>query len=157
MKARDKLRYVSENFIVGKSVCNPPILELVKSSQQAESGGDFYAFLPHGFMVNEKVKETLSPLINNCGQWIPMKLGNETLFFFNITSLLDVLNDEQTEFETFEGFVVGIKKYVFINYDYSTYPVFRLQGNYGNFPIVTDRFKEFVEKQGLSGIKFKVL
>lgn len=125
-------------------------------SDRKRKRGDFPGFgrLPPVF--NARALEALKPLLVNC-DILPLDCAEEPLVAINPPILRGVLDHEQSEIDWFTEEVgvgaVAIHRYVFRGAEMKRHPLFRLSER-SNEPIVSDVFREAVEKHGLKGLQF---
>ncbi|WP_028108588.1 hypothetical protein [Ferrimonas futtsuensis] len=117
----------------------------------------FKDFFVGGLLVVEEGKQELESILNGFGQWIPMKLDSKGVFFFHPTTTLDIVDTCNSELLYHDGYVTGVKKFAFKDFDDNLPPVFKMAGfeHYGL--TVSSRFKEYVEASSLTGLSFKKL
>ena len=81
-------------------------VELIRSSGFDESIiYDFMWFYSDGLLCREKTYLLLKDFLLNCGSWNTILYESERLYYFSTTVLLDVLDEDKTDFSIAKGFV----------------------------------------------------
>lgn len=58
---------------------------------------DVAAFVPGALVLNEKADKALGPFLSQFGQMLELHCSGETLYFYNATNMLDVVDSERSE------------------------------------------------------------
>ena len=113
---------------------------------------DFPSF--YGLTACFEAKNAIDPYINDAGEWIEMKLGSKSYYYFNVTLKLAALDVENTKYWVEDGYKIGVLKYAFKNLDYSKTPIFKLSDSPNHPAIVTSQLITMIDNLKLSGLSF---
>jgi len=108
-----------------------------------------------------KAKQLIVGLVRDHVQFLPLLSSTMRDRRYNLLfpkTVLDCLDTEQSEFgPSRRGNIRGIRKYAFRREAIGNTPIFRLpaRGITSHQPYVNDRFKQLVEANNLTGLKFK--
>lgn len=130
---------------------------VVDKKELLENLPDIPSMYPEGVLCRMRAYEALKGLLKGCGEWNPMTLYGETLYYFSVTRTLDILDISHTKFIEFDNVILGVKDYAFKNIDCKGYPIFRMERINGHYPVVTQEFVDKIQSENLSGLKFKQL
>lgn len=136
----------------------PKELELECQKMEGEDElPDFPWLYPEGILCKKKVFNVLEPILKGCGEWNIMLLEGEPVYYFTVLKVVDILDENLTDFIEFDGVILGAKNYMFKNVDCSGFPIFRMSSLKGHYPVVTQEFVEVVKSNDFSGLKFNEL
>ncbi|WP_028111182.1 hypothetical protein [Ferrimonas kyonanensis] len=133
-------------------------LELTcEHDRMPHNSSDFKDFFVGGLLVVEGGKKKLEGVLGGLGQWIPMRLGNESVFYFHPTKALDIVDKDNSDLLYYDGYLTGVNKFAFRELDDDLPLIFKMSGfeNYGL--VVSCEFKKYVEESALTGLSFKKL
>ena len=120
--------------------------------------GDFLGLVAHHFTCNDRAWKILEPLIKHSVKLFPIKYRDKTYYLLkaiNIIDCLDYVNaDVLRSQET--GRVLGVNKYAFKETLIQNEHLFALPEMKFDI-IVSQEFKDSVEKSGLEGLLFQQL
>ena len=103
-------------------------------------------------------KELLGPPINGFGQWLALECGEGPYWLFNITNLVDALDEPQSELVRFtDGGIMRIAQFVFHPAQLVGQLIFKVPQRAGMYNLVTQDFVDLVHKHGLTGFSFRLL
>ena len=115
-----------------------------------------------GFIIpvfSQRALGILLPLIENSVEVLNINFNNVVPYYaINVTSVLDVINYSESEYKTYRDGkrILAFKKYSFkINKELTTHNIFKIIDEPTRNAFVSDKFKEAVEKNNLSGFVFK--
>lgn len=102
--------------------------------------------------------DVLLPHIGRFGQVLPLDFDEWEYSLFNITNVIDALDEEASDVWRFpsSGRIGDIKRHVFRSQAVRDQWIFKIPQR-GGFAFVTDRFVELVRQHGLTGFGFELL
>jgi hypothetical protein len=103
--------------------------------------------------------EALAPVLKDNGEVLPLRYPRGEYFAYNVTRVLDALNEEESLIERFpsSGRVMSISKYVFLQDRVQEAWIFKIPQQPRAFVFVTQRFVDLVDQSGLTGFEFRLL
>ena len=109
---------------------------------------------------NEEIKSILDGLLHKHVDFLPLAshmIRDEQYYILYPKTILDCLDNEQSEFSRFQRYILGVKKYIFKPDCIGNTPIFRLPiaGSPIGQPYVNDKFKQLVEENNLTGLRFR--
>lgn len=122
-------------------------------NKHLKSGDVFNCWDFVGILINDRAREILSKNEKINAQFIKFQ---DDINLFNNLQIVDALDAEKTEFEYFEGDIIGVEKYVFKKMDFP--PLFQVKlpnGYVEIFYFVTDEFINFVNENNIKGFLFE--
>ena len=113
-----------------------------------------------GFITcDETAKSIIEQSLYSHVDFLPLlseTIKDRRLYVFYATTVLDCLDEEQSENTRLKsGYVVGIQRHVFKSDCIGDVPIFKLPGDPAHAPYVNDRFKQLIEDNNLTGLKFR--
>lgn len=115
----------------------------------------FHASIP---VFNARAVEVLADLLEPNGELLPIRCQGEDLFLFNVTRLVDALDEENSRLERFDdGRIWDIKLYSFFREKLVTEAVFKLPQITSSWVYATGPFVERVQAAGLRGFDFPLV
>jgi hypothetical protein len=118
--------------------------------------GDFFSVVARTFACNEKAWKILAPLINNNVQLLPLKCNEGSYNILKVTNIVDCLDYSKADVFRFQqtGKVLGIRKYAFKEDLIQSQHFFAIpEKKFGI--LVSQEFKDLVEKNNLEGLNFE--
>ena len=118
---------------------------------------------PHYYgdpVMSEKAINVLSPLINDSVEYLKVIFDEKNYTMLNITKVLNVIDYEKSEYKRFtsSGRIMRFIKYNFRMCDeLLTSDIFKLIDEPRRNPFVSDRFKQYVEDNNLTGFEFELV
>lgn len=107
-------------------------------------------------VLSRRALEVLLPHIGNLGQVLPLAFGEAEYSFFNVTNVVDALDEAASELKYFpDGGFQRVLRYAFDPEAVRDQWLFKIPQQRGGFLFVTDRFVELIQSSGLTGFKFK--
>ncbi len=105
-------------------------------------------------IFNGKAMDTLGDLLKGNGEILPTSCEGEPWFFFNVTRVIDALDESRSEISRYLGStrIREIDKYVFFEEKLTGIAIFKIPEFRNIF--VTDQFVERVKSTGLEGFWF---
>jgi hypothetical protein len=133
----------------------PPRVKLAKEGGRKR--GDFPCFSSFPPIFTANALELLKPLISQC-TILSLICDEEPLVAINPPMLFNALDPDESTVDWFEEGkrAMTIEKYVFHRDEVSRHPIFRLR-ELENVSIVSEEFREAVEKNKLKGLYFQPL
>ena len=109
-------------------------------------------------VLSRHALDVLLPHIGDLGQVLPLEFDEAEYFFFNVTNVVDALDEANTEILRFpSGRISKIERYAFKPEAVRDQWLFKIPQRKSGFAFVTDRFVELVKSSGLTGFKFRPL
>lgn len=106
-------------------------------------------------VLSRKAKDCLEDIIAPHGEFLPMLTTLGEYYVFNVTTLLDALDEQKSVIERFKsGRIMEIEAYQFRREKLTGAPIFKLPQDALDKPLVTDEFIRRVEECGLTGMGF---
>ncbi len=118
--------------------------------------GDFPSLIGHIPVFSRRAAKALGDILGSNGQLLPLDCGRGVYYAYNVTKLVDALDEEQSEIARFSsGRIMDIRRYAFVgeNLDEGL-TIFKLSSTPLLRVFVTTRFVEAVERSGLVGFTF---
>jgi hypothetical protein len=110
-------------------------------------------------LLGKRALEVLLPHIASLGQVLPLVFEEAPYSFFNVTNIVDALDETRTEFYRFpsSGRIGGVERYAFKPEAVRDQWLFKTPQLRTGFVFVTDRFVELVKTAGLTGFEFTLV
>jgi uncharacterized protein DUF1629 len=110
----------------------------------------------HMPLFSQRAVDALGEMLRPNGQLLPLDYGSGAYYAYNVTKLLDALDEERSEIVRFPtGRIMDIKRYAFIRGQLEEgLTIFKLLPTPLLRVFVTGKFVEAVERAGLTGFKF---
>jgi hypothetical protein len=110
-------------------------------------------------VLSRRALDELLPYIGRFGQMLPLAFDECEYSLFNITNVVDALDEAASEVWRFpsSGRIGDIKRYVFKPEAVRDQWIFKIPQRSKGFAFVTDRFVEAVQQAGLTGFGFELL
>jgi hypothetical protein len=107
-------------------------------------------------VLSRRALDVLLPHIGSLGQVLPLAFDEAEYAFFNITNVVDALDESKSELERFPstGRLSRVLRYAFKPEAVRDQLLFKIPQQPGGFAFVTDRFVEIVKANGLTGFGF---
>lgn len=115
-----------------------------------------------GFTIpvfSEKAVSILDPLIKNSSEKLEL-VFEKKYYGINVTTVLDVIDYEHSQYLTYKGSnrIMVFEKYAFLNNGLlDGVNIFKIVDEPRRWPFVSDIFKKTVEKNNLTGFKFRLV
>ncbi|HEV8580065.1 MAG TPA: DUF1629 domain-containing protein [Thermoanaerobaculia bacterium] len=135
----------------------PPVMELIHEDEgrrlsESDSpwlGSDALIFRPRAVAA-------LGQLLRDNGELLPLVCPEAELWLFNVTNVIDALDQEASQIVRFEdGCIMWIKRHVFRPEILRGENVFKLHGPRVSETFVSDRFVQQWKSSGLKGVEFR--
>jgi hypothetical protein len=109
-------------------------------------------------VLGRRALDVLLPHIDRLGQVLPLAFEECEYSFFNITNVVDALDEAASELKYFKGGGFHrVLRYAFKPEVVREQLLFKIPQQPGGFAFVTDRFVELVNAAGLTGFGFRRL
>ncbi len=124
--------------------------------------GTFFHYMLGALAMTEEAKSSYEPILSDYGEFLPARLGSDTIYLFNTTFFSDALDEEQSE-RPMASYGPGMtSKFVFDEKQLETPPVFHLPNDAMDLFTVVDTdsanessFLGLYQSRGDSGLKFE--
>ena len=140
---------------------HPPLLvrnPVNKDEAASQELGDLSMIDAYGSILafSERALDALLPHISAYGQVLPVRFDESPCAIFNVTRVIDALDEAASEVKYFEdGGVMRIAKFVFKPEAVKDEWIFKIPQRPSAHNFVTDRFVQLVRNAGLRGFEFK--
>ena len=109
-------------------------------------------------VLSRHALDVLLPHIGDLGQVLPLEFEEAEYSFFNVTNVVDALDEEASELDYFpDGGIYRVLRYVFKPEAVRDQWLFKIPQRKSGPVLVTDRFVDLVKSSGLTGFKFRPL
>ena len=111
-------------------------------------------------IFSKRAMEVLRPLIHNSIEELELQFDEGEYVGINVTAVLDVIDYSKSEYKMFSSGtrIMCFEKYAFrVCDDLINNHIFKIVDEPIRRPFVSDYFKDVVEKNNLTGFKFKLL
>jgi hypothetical protein len=121
--------------------------------------GDF----PHLFaavpVLNARAVEVLWPILEGNGELLPLRSNHGDYFIFNVTNVVDALDEETSDIVRFSDGkrILDIKRFEFRASELASVDIFKLPQDLLSSVFVTDKLMNAVTNAGLLGFDFRWL
>lgn len=120
--------------------------------------GDTPGLSSHIPVFSPRAVEILADLLKDGGELLPITCEGEDYFLFNVTRLIDALDQDESELERLStGRIMAIDRYSFVKSRLMGVNIFKLPQKPLSYPYVTDAFVRRVEESGLKGFEFRLV
>lgn len=116
-----------------------------------------------GFTIpvfSKKAVEILRPLIQNSIEELELQFEEAEYYGINVTTVLDVIDYPKSKYKMYSDGkrIMVFEKYAFKRCDeLNNNNIFKIVDEPRRWAFVSDKFKQTVEENGLSGFKFKLV
>jgi len=126
--------------------------------------GNFFNLSPGGLVIDAEGINALRALLEMSGELLPVSYKGEEFAFLNVTSFVDALDQDRTNwvYAKGSGTKIRIEKYAFHSHRLPETPLFRIPETNKTVTFTIeglkdpeDEFKFNVEQKGLKGLIFK--
>lgn len=118
--------------------------------------GDFPSLIPGVPVFSPRAVEALRDLLEETGEIFPVTISSEEYFVFNVTKIVDALDEPNSEVIRFKGSskVLNIRSHSFYTEKLFGIVIFKIPQVITMDVFVTDTFVERVHSAGLEGFWF---
>jgi hypothetical protein len=107
-------------------------------------------------VVSERAVERVGVLLASSGELLPLTYGRGRYFAYNVTQIVDALDESRSEVRRFSsGRVMSIDRYFFHSERLRDAVIFKISQLSRAFVFSTDRFVDAVRHAGLTGFTFE--
>jgi hypothetical protein len=108
-------------------------------------------------VLSRRALGVLTPHIGDLGQTLPLAFEEAEYWFFNVTNVVDALDEAHTDVWRLPSGKFGkVERYAFKPEAVRDQWIFKIPQQRGGFVFVTDRFVDLVRSSGLTGFQFKL-
>ncbi len=108
-------------------------------------------------IYSRRAVEVLSDVMGSSVEILPLNCSEGEFFAINIVDVLDAIDYDKSEYETFDdGRIMRFEKYSFLPDVVRGKNIFKIKDRYLSNGFVSDEFKRVVEENGLKGFKLKL-
>jgi hypothetical protein len=130
-------------------------LELYIEKEKHRKKSDYPIYSSHIPVFSRNAIDYVGILLERYGQILPVTCNDGEYFAYNVSSVIDALDEEKSEILRFEsGRIMCIRKYVFKKHLIENVPIFKQRGSELQDVFVTDVFTDLVKKNNLKGFSF---
>jgi hypothetical protein len=120
--------------------------------------GDTPGLSSHIPVFNSKAVTVLGDLLKPSGELLPIICDEEKYFLFNVTRLVDALEEAKCELKLFsDGGIMDIVRYSFLEEKLMGVDIFKLPQRPLGWVYATDAFVDGVRATKLRGFKFRLV
>ena len=144
----------------GKPLKRKTVYELICTDPDSYSDpkGDFPSLIPNVPVFSRRAVAQLHDLLDGNGELLSTFVGREEYFLFNVTRVLDALDESKSELERFDdGRVFYIDHHSFFEDKLVGSSIFKIQQVRTMDVFVTDTFVDRVHAAGLKGFWFPLV
>ena len=139
----------------GKPIDNWTNIEVVIEGKKKLKKGDFLDLSTHIPVFNKNAISCMREILSPYGQILPLNCRGGDFFAYNVTTVIDGLNEEKSEIIRFpSGKIMNITKYIVNRDKLSGQCIFKIKQAELMDVFVTQDFVEIVKKYKLSGFDF---
>jgi hypothetical protein len=120
--------------------------------------GDFPSLIPGVTVFSQKAVTALRDLLEKNGQILPVSIAGEGYFLYNVTRIVDALDETDSSMDRFDdGRVFYIDDHSFFPHKLAGLSIFKIPQMPDGSVFVTDVFVERVQSAGLKGFWLPVV
>ena len=120
--------------------------------------GDTPGLSSHVPVFSSKAVTILRDFLKPNGELLPISCDGEKYFLFNVTRVVDALDEPKCELKLFsDGEIMDIVRYSFLNEKLIGVDMFKLPQRPLGWVYATDAFVDRVRAAGLKGFKFRLV
>ncbi len=120
--------------------------------------GDMASFDTPIPIFHPRAVDALAEFLEPNGELLPISCQGEEYFMFNVTRLVDALDEKHSDVDRFDdGRVMDIDRWAFLNEKLVGETVFKLRQDPLGWVYVTDPFVKRVLETGLRGFRFPLV
>ncbi|MFZ5868250.1 MAG: imm11 family protein [Thermodesulfobacteriota bacterium] len=120
--------------------------------------GDVVGLSSHIPVFGARAVELLGDLLEGNGELLPITVGGVDYFVFNVTRVIDALDEANSEVDRFEsGEIFDVDRYSFFPEPLEDATVFKIPHAVLQDVFVTNPFVERVQEAKLKGFKFRMV
>jgi hypothetical protein len=120
--------------------------------------GDTPGLSSHIPVFSTRAVKVLADFLGRSGEILPIRCDPETYFLFNVTHVIDALDEANSEIERFDdGGILDIVQYAFVEQKLKGEVLFKMPQDLLGWVYVTDPFVDRVRAAGLKGFKFRLV
>ena len=120
--------------------------------------GDTPSLSSHIPVFNAKAVNMLADFLEPNGELLPIACDGEKFFLFNVTTVVDALDENSSELKLFNsGGIMSIERHSFTQEKLIGVTVFKLPQRVLGWAYVTDPFVDKVKVAKLKGFKFRLV
>lgn len=109
-------------------------------------------------VFSERAKGVLGSRIDSLGQWLKLDCDEAPYWLFNVTNIIDALDEEKSEIARFrDGGVMAIDRFAFHPDRLRGQLLFGVRQRPLAYNLVTEEFVQLVQQHKLTGFNFKLL
>jgi hypothetical protein len=122
---------------------------------KVKKAGDFLYLIHHVPVFSERAWQVLQPLVKDSVEALPLKHPKKIFYAINVLVLVDCLDYSRSQIERFpSGGIMEIERYVFKDGCVEGKHIFKVAEAPLKRVLVSEKFKELVEKNRLEGLIF---
>jgi hypothetical protein len=142
------------------SAWRPRSVEVLYDEDHAEDRprSDFPSLFGHLPVFSRRAVEVLESLLKENGELLPLDCKDGDYFVFNVTRVVDALDEAHSELVRFsDGKIMDIKRFIFQADRLTDIDIFKLPQMPLGKIFVTDKFVRVVQEAGLTGFAFELV
>ncbi len=139
----------------GESIDSWTNIDIVIESKKGLKKGDFPDFATHIPVFSKNAISSMEEILSSYGQILPLNCSQGDYFAYNVTTVIDGLNEEKSEIIRIPtGKIMTITKFIINRDKLAGQYIFKLKRAELMDVFVTEDFVELVKKNKLSGFDF---
>ena len=151
----DKAEYTRQSELTGKKVdltrWSPPAVRIVRDGLGGEDSD--FALLATEPAFSARAVQILGDLLQKSGQLLPLLSADGEFYHWNVTTIIDALDQEASELQRFsDGGVMMVDRWAFRSDQLKEVTAFKIPQLPGAFTFVTDIFIDRFRGAGLTGL-----
>lgn len=121
--------------------------------------GDFPSLITNVPVFSGRTARVLADLLEDNGEMLPVIISGEEYFLFNVTRVIDALDESRSDIVRFEGKskILDIEGHWFIEERLGKAIIFKIPQMITSDVFVTEPFVQRVRSTGLKGFRFPLL
>ena len=105
-----------------------------------------------------RARTVLGPHVDRLGQWLALECNEATYWLFNVTNIIDALDEQKSEIARFsDGRIMDIDSFVFRPEKVTGHLLFQVRNTPATPNLVTQDFVDLVHEHGLTGFSFRLV
>lgn len=137
-----------------KEIWSPLKVEIDPETKQRPAC-DFPHLITGTLAMTETALQVIAPLLDGNGELLPLRSQTQTYWVFNVTRLVDCLDDANTTGDRLEsGRLWHVDQFAWLPDCYDETHIFKIPEFKTGKPFVSDEFKIQVESNNLKGLRF---
>lgn len=140
----------------GEGYRTPPMHLIRKDGRKSLAESDSPWLGGHALIFRERASEALRSILEPCGELLPVDCRDASLLIYNVTRVIDALDESSSELVRFSsGRVMGITRYAFRPELIAGVDAFKIPNLRVSRTFLSARFVQAWKDNGLRGLDFQ--